>query len=206
MSSPRGERMRRQGRVDVHPVAVQLGDLGTAGEPATGPSEAQPILPPLTGIVPNRPPVGLPSRPAQTSRRCWTGTCTACHRSPSGRTRTTQDPDGAKEVLSAPRRRSERTVGLGLRFGVGTGELQLHPQGLPGGQHRDPETLRLDGEAGEGVGPGPAEFAKSSDAFEAASGPVLYCQVAVSGSMPWARAPASMHWRNHVARPARMPS
>ena len=35
---------------------------------------------------------------------------------------------------------------------------------------------------------------------------LLYCQVVVSGSMPWARALASMIRRNHEARPARMPS
>ncbi len=34
---------------------------------------------------------------------------------------------------------------------------------------------------------------------------MLYCQVAVSGLMLWARALASMIWRNHVARPGRMP-
>ncbi|WP_432107389.1 DUF397 domain-containing protein [Streptomyces sp. AA1529] len=36
--------------------------------------------------------------------------------------------------------------------------------------------------------------------------PVRHSQVAVSGSMPWARASASTRWRNQVERPGRRAS
>ena len=39
-----------------------------------------------------------------------------------------------------------------------------------------------------------------------AAAPAFYCQVAVSGSIPWARALASTIRRSQLARPARIPS